>query len=54
MNTGRFAFDTFYTLMKPFVFFGTRKDPEKAHEMFVSGMRYLHEKNLDMMVDQEL
>ena len=43
-------FDSFYDIIKPAVFFMTKKDPERAHELFVSFLRFLYETNTDRFI----
>ena len=43
----RNCFDDFYDFIKPAVFSFTEKDPEKAHQYFVSFLRFLYHANLD-------
>ena len=46
----RKCFDSFYDIIKPTVFRLTEKDPEKAHEHFVSFLRFLYENNADRFI----
>lgn len=50
MNILRTSFDKFYDLIKPAVFYLTSKDPEVAHELFISGCKTLHALKLEKLV----
>ena len=42
MDLLRDGFDDFYSLVKPLIFKITKSDPEKAHGMFVAGLKFLY------------
>lgn len=42
MDVARKAFDCFYEIIKPTVFFCTKNDPEKAHDIFAEFLRMLN------------
>jgi len=46
----RQAFDGFYDLIKPAVFWATQKDPEIAHTLFIDFCRFLHATKLEKAV----
>ncbi len=50
MEILRKSFDAFYDAIKPAVFWATKKDPEKAHELFVNFCRFLHTLKLERIV----
>lgn len=41
MDLARKVFDSSYNLFKPFLFYATKKDPEWAHDLFVSFSKFL-------------
>jgi dihydroorotate dehydrogenase len=50
MDLMRKIFDSSYTLFKPFLFYATRKDPEIAHEFFLSFSKFLIKNHLEKFV----
>ena len=50
MDLFRKGFERFYELIKPAVFSLTANDPEKAHELFISGCKTLYALGLEKLV----
>ncbi len=50
MDILRKGFDCFYDVVKPIIFKATAKDPERAHELFISLCRGLHKTRLEKLV----
>lgn len=50
MDLLRKSFDKFYDVIKPAVFYLTSKDPEVAHELFISSCKLLHLLKLEKIV----
>jgi len=50
MDFFRLCFDKFYDFIKPVVFYGTKKDPEKAYDLFVSFCKVLYKSKLEKIV----
>jgi len=50
MDVVRYGLDLLYDIIKPAVFLTTSKDPEKAHELFISFCQFLHKTGLEKIV----
>ena len=50
MDLFRLCLDNLYDIIKPIIFLGTKKDPEKAHELFVSFCKILYRSKLEKIV----
>ena len=54
MNCIRKSFDSFYDLFRPFLFFISKNDPHRAHELFVEFSRIIHGLKLErFLLDNE-
>ena len=50
MDLLRKGFDFFYSSIKPFIFYSTKKDPEKAHQLFSTFCSILYKTRLDNII----
>lgn len=50
MDPLRTIFDNFYSAIKPIVFNTTKNDPENAHKLFLSFLKFLHKTKTDKVV----